>query len=489
MSTAASDDAQRAAARPWFGLRHAILLGFAATIGIWILAYFYFTRQIDVFQDRQAALSETYRRAQTDLVVLRSQLISGATAARSALYGTSPLEIAEQRVEIERARAAADDVLRHYSTGMRNEHALDSEAQRLQFTALTQEVKAFDGAMADLLADHTSPTAPPAAALVARRVTSVHQAGMNAAETLLRLNRESFTDEQDRTFREQRAAQKGIIGVVGLALVASLGIAFALSRHAGQLETRVRLQQARDQDNAINLRRLTARLVSAQEEERRHIARELHDEIGQVLTVVKFALREAQESLATPKQSALAIEAARQVADKALQAVRDLSRMLRPSLLDDMGVTLALEAHVQAFRERYGVAVTAKFVNMEGRFGPDVELALFRTVQEALTNVARHARATMCSVTLRRVGSCVSVSIEDNGQGFDTATTLQPGPNRGLGLLGMQERVQQLWGEAKIESVRGRGTRVFANIPLPAAMDTMDAAAAFPVPESQGTHS
>jgi signal transduction histidine kinase len=163
-------------------------------------------------------------------------------------------------------------------------------------------------------------------------------------------------------------------------------------------------------------------------------------------------------------------------ADTALRSVRDLTHLLHPSALEDLGLVAALESQVREFRRRNGVAVA--FVNEadERRQQPEIERAVYRVVQEALTNLARHAHARSGRVLVRTDAHTLHVIIEDDGVGFDAADVERPGRRRGLGLLGMRERVSQLRGRIDILSTPGRGTRIVVELPRidrPSAADDL----------------
>ena len=152
--------------------------------------------------------------------------------------------------------------------------------------------------------------------------------------------------------------------------------------------------------------------------------------------------------------------------DSALRAVRDLSHLLHPSALDDLGLVAALESQLADFGRRYGIDVDFAHDGFERRRGDEIERAVYRIVQEALTNVARHARARAVQVRLSADSSVCRVVLEDNGIGFDVADAEQPGRRRGLGLLGIRERISQLQGTVQITSGQSGGTRIEVRLPL-----------------------
>lgn len=210
------------------------------------------------------------------------------------------------------------------------------------------------------------------------------------------------------------------------------------------------------------LQALSRRLLSAQEAERRRIARELHDEIGQVLTAVKMNLRAAQLHLAG---SALASDLEESIAavERTLQQVRDLSLDLHPSLLDDLGLVPALRWLVARQAQQAGLSVQFAADPLDRRLSPDLEITCFRLVQEALTNVVRHAHAHQVYVELRYGDGELQLTVRDDGVGFDVQPVLERAMRgASLGLLGMRERVLLVGGQIDIASAPGRGTEIRA---------------------------
>lgn len=213
------------------------------------------------------------------------------------------------------------------------------------------------------------------------------------------------------------------------------------------------------------LQTLSHRLIEAQEQERRHLARELHDEIGQTLTAVKINLETLQRSVEPCRTEALrdSIE----IIKHTLEQVRSLSLDLRPSMLDDFGLVAALRWHLDRQAQRAGFHLHFECDPFEKRHSPETEIACFRLAQEALTNILRHARASQVYVALRQGAGEVVLSVEDNGIGFDVAAARKAtARNASMGLLGMEERVRLAGGWLEITSERHVGTNIRAHFPL-----------------------
>lgn len=213
-------------------------------------------------------------------------------------------------------------------------------------------------------------------------------------------------------------------------------------------------------------RELLARLVFAQEDERRRIAREMHDQFGEQLTALGLHVRALQDSVAGMPALADRVAALERVTQELDRSVDELVWALRPTALDDLGLRAAIETYVQDWSSRSGVAVELHTAGLsDGRLSTEVETTLYRIAQEALTNVAKHAMATSVAVLLERRAEHVSLVIEDDGAGFDVNAGGET--HQGFGLLGMQERAALIGANLEVESVPGGGTSILVRISTP----------------------
>jgi two-component system CheB/CheR fusion protein len=228
-----------------------------------------------------------------------------------------------------------------------------------------------------------------------------------------------------------------------------------------QIAERIQSEQGRQ--------RLLQQIVTAQEEERRHIARELHDQMGQDLTALILGLKALQEGVPVDSAAADQIAKLQAMAMQIGQEVRNLAVQLRPSVIDDLGLALALNTYAEQWSARANIAIDLHSSGIdETRLPLAVETTIYRLVQESLTNVLRHSQASEVSVIVERSADEVRLIVEDDGVGFVTFGALRAaGAPPQLGLLGMQERVVLLGGTLTIESAPGSGTTIFARIPLP----------------------
>ncbi|GAB4558946.1 MAG: hypothetical protein Kow0047_04460 [Anaerolineae bacterium] len=263
------------------------------------------------------------------------------------------------------------------------------------------------------------------------------------------------------------------VGVLNLALpegesftAEQVDLAGAIGRQVGvavdaELQ-RQRLLSELEQRQALR-GQLLERVLAAQEEERQRIARELHDEAGQALTSLMVGLRLLEQHVSSPEARSRLADLKR-TAEGVLEGLHRLAVALRPASLDHLGLVAALRQHIETFGRQHQLAVQFEAVGLDGeRLPAEVETAVYRIVQEALTNVIRHAHATHVDVLLERRGNHLIALVEDDGVGF---TPESPQDQARLGLFGMRERAEMLRGHLTIESAPGSGTTVYVEIPL-----------------------
>jgi signal transduction histidine kinase len=241
------------------------------------------------------------------------------------------------------------------------------------------------------------------------------------------------------------------------------------------LEARVqeRTEALRQQEDQV--RRLLHQVITAQEEERARIAYELHDEVGQLLTAIRFSM-DGLSAAAVEGEAAPQITRVRELIDKAMADLRRLISGLRPGVIDQLGLLPALREVSEQVLTPLDIAVTISGP-AGGRLPGEVEVVLFRIAQEAMHNIARHSGATQVDLSVARSGGHITMRIRDNGHGFDPAAVgPEDGSGRGLGLVGMRERAALLGGSIRIDSAPGQGTSIEAEFPVQRAGDQHEAA-------------
>jgi signal transduction histidine kinase len=442
-------------------IKTALLLGFGLTLGLWGLTGYQFMQRMAEVQSQAADVSERYMHAQETFAMVRSQVLLGSVYVRDALLDPDSQEVERYREDVEASYGQIDQALQRYVP------VLDSGAERERVARLRQELEAFLATAREVLDSDPARWRVEARRLL-RRIVPRREAVFRVSEEVQALNRAAFVQEQNEIAEIYAAAQRRIWEGHGLALAMSFAIAFLATRHAGRLEQKLQRQRRQEAENALDLQRLSAKLVNVQEDERRVIARELHDEIGQALTATKLELAFAQRAIEARGGPDTLLREAQSMTDTALSTVRDLSQLLHPALLDDLGLAAALDWYIRGYGRRNSVRINLSCEGMDERLASEIETAAYRIVQEALTNVSRHAHATTCSVRLIQRQGTLAIDVEDDGRGFDPENLARSSPPH-LGLIGVRERVTQLRGIMRVESAPGRGTRLIIELPASSA--------------------
>jgi signal transduction histidine kinase len=447
-------------------IKAALVLGFGAILGLWLFAGIYFTRRIDAVQRDAAAVNRRYMEAQELLGNVRTEVLLESLAVRDALLDPGPQSIETSRTRVREISVKIDETLRQYVP------ILDSEAERARVGNLRREIDEFSATLLAIL-DTDYRTWREQAPVFLGRIMPRRATVMQMSDDFQRLNRGAFVQQQEALAEIYRTTQTRVWQTLTFALATSLAIALVAITYVSGLEHNLRRQRARELQNTEDLQRLSTKLVTAQEQERRTIARELHDEIGQVLLAIKVELSLAQRRIESAGGEAHLLDVAQGLSDGALHTIRDLSRLLHPAILDDLGLAEAVRSYVDGFSRRHGIPVEFLPQEMDERLAVEIESAAYRIVQEALTNVAKHSDATLAFVDIRRADDVLQIVIQDDGIGFDPAQAA-----RGLGLIGIRERATNLGGQVAIDSAAGRGTRLVIELPAErrvAPIETLDA--------------
>jgi signal transduction histidine kinase len=291
--------------------------------------------------------------------------------------------------------------------------------------------------------------------LVPRRTTM-----LQIADRIAAINENGLTRSEERLSTSAGNLRWSLLVTFGITLIGGVLLAAATTGLTLRLEREVERRLRETMAARADFQSLSARLVNEHEEERRKLARELHDEVGQALSAI---MMETGGAMASAKSDDVKSRLASisSLAERTLNTVRDLALLLRPSMLDDFGLVPALNWHARETSKRTGMSVRIN-ADVSDDLPDEYRTCVYRVVQEAIHNAARHANARNVQVNVRNEGAFVVFSVQDDGTGFDKRSV------RGMGLLGMEERVRRLGGELLIDSQTGRGTTVSAELPLPA---------------------
>ncbi|MGA2329347.1 MAG: ATP-binding protein [Bryobacteraceae bacterium] len=399
-----------------------------------------------------AALRTESRKRDGLLDQLRADIYRSATVVRDYLLELDGARAENHRAELELLRTRIDDTLRLYEQKLpdtekdafedlrsRVESYWKSLAPALQWDAAVRRAKG-----GSFLQDVIMPFRAEVLQLT-RQVTALNERDLDAGEERIRAVQSRF---------RQRVA---IISV--FALVLGLILVAVSIRRVQRLEREAKARYEEVEEARRELQKLSDRLVNAQEEERRNLSRELHDEIGQAMSamLVELGRLEAAPDSETRGERLTSI---RRMAEASVGMVRNMALLLRPSMLDDLGLVAALRWQAREVTRRSGLKVKMVADEIAEDLPDSHRTCIYRVVQEALNNCARHSQATQVRVVVHRDRDGLSVTVQDDGIGFE------PSREKGMGLLGMEERVERLGGRFSIESKPGNGTVLWIHFPL-----------------------
>jgi signal transduction histidine kinase len=286
---------------------------------------------------------------------------------------------------------------------------------------------------------------------------------LDLANRIDALNQASLAREEQEIEGQQAKLRQFAIAATLMLLLLESAIAVFSTAYMSRLDKVSEAERKRAEKAEQELRRLSNQLVRVQEEERKTISRELHDEVGQLLTGLRMELGTLSH-YDPDEEFRQRLDSVKRLAEEALRSVRNLALLVRPSMLDDLGLEPALHWQAKEFSRRCGIPVS---VNIEGKLDnlPEASrLCLYRAIQEAMTNCGKHADASRVTVIVKQDDTRVIASVQDDGRGFDALLK-----THGLGLMGMTERVRALQGRMSVSSESGSGTLI--SLELPAKLD------------------
>jgi signal transduction histidine kinase len=405
------------------------------------------TKSFDIFQQLRQAHERHYRVAEA-LMRLRSDLYLAGILKRDFLLDRNETQAPVYGEQFGALSKSADRSLR----------VLHQELGREQPTALERlrtEVNKYMRPLEQAL-DWEPVEAAGLRWYLLRMQLRQRTTALQLAGEIESLNSNSLREQQRRIADAEQDFRRTLLLISGACIVLGILIAGYTLVHIGRLES--------DSDKMQSeLRRLSHQVVKVQENERRSISRELHDEVGQMLTGLRMELANLNgPALQHDPENSQRLQEAKRLTERTLQSVRDLAMLLRPSMLDDLGLSPAINWYAREFSRRSGLPIDVTITGDVDALPDDVRTCVYRVIQEALTNVARHAQAHRIRLSVRREGESVTAAVEDDGIGFNTAQTRLPG----VGLLGIHERVQELSGKVHLASSPGKGTRVLVQIPV-----------------------
>lgn len=404
-------------------------------------------------RDRFVHAQTDYRRAAELLVDVRSDIYRSMFAVQN--YLLDPADESRNRAldEVAQARTAANSHLKELESHF--EVDADSELQALE-TKLNQHWVISAEALESVSAGE------PASRRLSEGTAALADA-LQITRDMDALNVEELRS-QDSLAQKRSAAFFEFLFLItcttfALGLVVSVASLVGLRRREQESERQTRKAHAAE----AALRQLSQQLLRAQEEERKHISRELHDEVGQLLTGLRIELGNLQRGLGQNGAFTKRIEEAKDLAEQSLRSIRNMAMLLRPSMLDDHGLAPSINWQAKEFSRRFNIPVAVQIEGDLDHIPSGHGVCLYRVIQEVLTNCAKHAQARHVEIVLKAGEQRVFATVKDDGAGFEPS---KEGKSNGIGLLGIAERIRELQGTLNISSSPGRGTSVEVELPL-----------------------
>lgn len=434
--------------------RAVLWVGFGGLLAIILLMAWKSSQVVSAIQSEGNQLRAEYNQRDDLLDGIRFSLSESASDIRDYLLDRDASAVIKRRSDLEKLRARIADAVARYSRDLPPDEAP-------LWGQLTRDINAYWDVVAPSFRWDRETRRLRAEDFVHAQVIPRQGTLLALTSTIDRVNQRNLQQsnrriaELFREFRLEMALSALIAFLLGLVLALfTIGRILVLEREAGE--------QLREVTRArLEMQNLSHRLVAAQEEERRRVARELHDEIGQALSAVLVELGRLESRLpAEPRENRAMLSVARQLADRATVQVRDMALLLRPSMLDDLGLLPALQWQAREVSRRTGVKVKVAADGVADDLPDEYRTCVYRIVQEAVNNAARHAQASLVRVEARQENGRIRVSIQDDGAGFD------PKREKGMGILGMEERVKKLGGIFRIDSEKNGGTIVSLLLPV-----------------------
>lgn len=443
-----------ARADPSAKLRGALLLAFGGLLSLMVVGgggALISLRQLHAVQQQVGSRFLHHTQALSAVVI--SVHIYDDQLERFLLNDQTP-EQSGEREEIASRAAEADSALRGYPSD-----AGPEEKQMLE--EIEEHLSRQESAYDDLVSSGPDGRKSRSRSFIHDELLPHSLSILRVSQQIAGLNTGQLARSNQDLVDRFRALESRVKSMLLLTLTAGLALSIAGSLYVLRLERQGRERYLALADSRLELEKLSARLVDVQEQERRSIARELHDEVGQTLQALLIDLGRLSR-LAPAGEQVMHEQIARLkgLAENSVKTVRDIALLLRPSMLDDLGLIPALEWQAREVSRRGEMEVDVHSAMTSEQLSDEVKICAYRLVQEALNNAAAHASAKSARVSVIQTAHTLRVEVADDGQGFDSARV------RGMGLLGMEERVKRLGGTLKIDSRSGQGTTVVAELPL-----------------------
>jgi signal transduction histidine kinase len=436
--------------------RAILLVGFGGLLALMAYAGIDAVRNLAGIRTSNESIQREFLARNKVLNRIRSDLYLSGTYLRDYILEPDPATAERHHSSLEKTRREMDNLLTQYAT-------LIGDRERAPLTNLNRELAAYWRTADPALGWSPGERRDRGYAFLRDEVLPRRANMLAIADNIDAVNEQQLTEGGERVSLLFAGFRYRLTITIGV----TLGLGFLLAAFSFYRVLRLEDQAAERFEEIAKareeLKELSARIVETQENERRSLSRELHDEVGQTLSALMVGLSNLNASLPKAPGGELRndLDSLRRLAADSVNVVRNISLALRPSMLDDLGLLPALQWQAREVSRQTGMCVSVAVEETLEELPEAHKTCIYRVVQEALRNCARHAGALNVRVTVARAGSSLNVSVQDDGRGFDATG------EKGLGLLGMQERVASLGGEFRVSSEPGSGALVLIRLPLP----------------------
>jgi signal transduction histidine kinase len=426
------------------GKRSVLGTGFGVITGLLVLSTALAYHIQESFSRRSVAIHRHYVQEQEAVTSLRRLLYSGGISARDYLLNPAEQKSEAYRNEIQRLRQTSEPLVAQLKNSSPHPNAVVELEKNMR--ELWKALESAPDQGRDGLGTYN---------FVQQAIAPPRTKAGQILQELETENHHALTASEEEFSASRSAAANNLLWLLGLSLLGAVSIAWFSLQYSDLLERQAAVRFEEVLKAKVELERLSNRLMEIQEEERTRLSRELHDEIVQNVAVLKIEITQALTTLQNnPAKEPLT--RARELADRTVRTVRNISLLLRPSLLYDLGLGPALQWQTDDFTRRTGVPCEYVEENLEDTLPDAVNTCVYRVTQEALRNCEKHSHAQNVSVRVKQMTAGLSVEVEDDGVGFRNERRSPAS----LGVLGMRERAASLGGELNIESSNGKGTLV-----------------------------
>jgi signal transduction histidine kinase len=435
--------------------RFALVIGFGGLLSIMALAGIDALRVLQEFRQGDDQIRRRFLSQDHVLNDIRSDVYVSGTYVRDYLLDPDQERAESYRASLEKVHQHMDSALASYGRQV-------PEPEVQHYAALRAELTDYWKILAPISQWDRSERQRSGYAFLRDEVFPRRQNMLAIADRIANINEQQLNAGNEQVVSLLLRFQNRLLSTLVAALILGLGMALFTMRKILKLEARERLRYDQVADARSQLKGLSARLVHAQETERRALSRELHDEVGQSLSAVLIELRNLSAGLGvrSVEQTRGHAETVKGLVEGSVRVVRNMALLLRPSMLDDLGLIPALKWQARECAKRTGMNVSVATELDSDDLPDDYKTCVYRVVQEALHNCARHSHATTVRIRVEQNEGRLILVIQDDGDGFDVRQM------KGLGLLGIQERVAGLGGKSTIHSKPGEGAILSVELPL-----------------------